>query len=228
MNASYFNRGIYTIPYASRLTGVSASRMRRWLRGYRYHRDERTRSLPPLWEGQWEPIDHHLALGFLDLMEIRFVDAFLKAGVSWTTLHRARARAKELFKVSHPFSTNRFVTDGREILLETDGQSAQPSLLDIVPRQQVFAAIVKPLLRDLEFGDHATVVRWWPLGVERSVVLDPTRNFGRPIIAQHGLPTEILAHAAAACGSGREAAQWFEVPERDMEDAIEFERQLAA
>ena len=228
MNVSYFNTGIYTIPYASRLTGVSASRMRRWLRGYRYHREEGTRSLPPLWEGQWQPIDHHLALGFLDLMEIRFVDAFLKAGVSWTTLHRARARAKELFKVSHPFSTNRFVTDGREILLNLDGQSAQPSLLDIVPRQQVFAAIVKPLLRDLEFGDQAAVLRWWPLGMERSVVLDPTRNFGRPIIARQGFPTEVLARAAATCNSAREAAQWFEVAERDVEDAIEFEEQLAA
>lgn len=228
MNTSYFQSGIYTIPYASRLTRVSAGRMRRWLRGYRYHRDEGTRSLPPLWEGQWQPIDHHLALGFLDLIEIRFVDAFLKAGVSWTTLHRARARAKELFKVSHPFSTNRFVTDGREILLETDGQSAQPSLLDIVPRQQVFAAIVKPLLRDLEFGDHTMVLRWWPLGMERAVVLDPTRNFGRPIMARHGFPTEVLAHAATACGSVHKAAQWFEVQERDVEDAIEFERLLAA
>jgi uncharacterized protein (DUF433 family) len=228
MNTSCFQSGIYTIPYAARLTRVSAGRMRRWLRGYRYRRDEGPRSLPPLWEGQWPPIDHHLALGFLDLIEIRFVDAFLKAGVSWTTLHRTRARAKELFKVSHPFSTNRFVTDGREILLETDGQSAQPSLLDIVPRQQVFAAIVKPLLRDLEFGDHATVLRWWPLGMERGVVLDPTRNFGRPIVARQGFPTELLANAAAACGSVHKAAQWFEVPERDVEDAIEFERQLAA
>ncbi|HMJ64941.1 MAG TPA: hypothetical protein VK615_06295 [Candidatus Binatia bacterium] len=228
MNVSYFHTGIYTIPYASRLTKVSAGRMRRWLRGYRYHdRDKTTRSLPPLWEGQWQPIDHTLALGFLDLVEIRFVDAFLKAGVTWTTLHRARARAKELFKVSHPFSTNRFVTDGREILLETDGQSEQPSLLDIIPRQQVFAAIVKPLLRDLEYAG-GTVVRWWALGTDRGVVLDPTRNFGRPIIARHGFPTEVLSHAAGASDSVNEVASWFELAERDVEDAVEFERQLAA
>src|SRR5213594_1577096 len=169
MNARYFNTGIYTIPDASRLTRVSASRIRRWLRGYQYRREKKTYSLPALWEGQWEPIDHSLALGFLDLVEIRFVDAFLKAGVSWTTLHRARERAKEMFKVSHPFCTNRFMTDGREILLDLDGESSEPRLLDVVPRQQVFAAIVKPLLRDLEFAGDARVVRWWPLGTHRQV-----------------------------------------------------------
>jgi len=175
-----------------------------------------------------EPIDHSLALGFLDLVEIRFVDAFLKAGVSWTTLHRARERAKEMFKVSHPFCTNRFMTDGREILLDLDGESSEPRLLDVVPRQQVFAAIVKPLLRDLEFAGDARVVRWWPLGTHRQVVLDPTRNFGRPILAQLGVPTEVLARAAAITKSISEVARWYEVPERDIDDAIEFERQLAA
>ncbi len=53
-----------------------------------------------------------LALGFLDLIEIRFVDAFRRVGVSWATLRRANERAQEMFGGSHPFCTNRFVTDG--------------------------------------------------------------------------------------------------------------------
>ncbi len=65
-------------------------RIRRWLRGYRYRSRKKAYASPPLWHGQWEPIDHSLAPGFLDLIEIRFVDAFLKAGVSWMTLRQAR------------------------------------------------------------------------------------------------------------------------------------------
>jgi hypothetical protein len=35
-NIAYLNNGIYTVPEAARLTGVSTGRIRRWLRGYRY------------------------------------------------------------------------------------------------------------------------------------------------------------------------------------------------
>ncbi len=228
MNSAYFNTGIYTVRDASHLTGVSTGRVRRWLRGYRYRSRKKAYASPPLWRGQWEPIEHSLALGFLDLIEIRFVDAFLKAGVSWTTLREARQRAEEMFQVSHPFCTNRFMTDGREIFVELHRETGEPSLIEIVKRQHVFAQIIKPFLKELEFADGSGLVRWWPLGEKRNVVLDPTRNFGRPIVDRHGVPTEVLAKAAEATGSVLEVARWYEVPEREIEDAMEFEQRLAA
>jgi hypothetical protein len=44
-----------------------------------------------------EPIDHTLALGFLDLIEIRFVDVFRKVDVSWAMLRRANERTQQMF-----------------------------------------------------------------------------------------------------------------------------------
>src|SRR5439155_21144893 len=84
----YLNAGIYTVTDAARLTRVSAGRIRRWLKGYRYKsRKKKQYSSPPLWNGQFKPIDGKLALGFLDLIEVKFVDAFLNAGVIWDTIH---------------------------------------------------------------------------------------------------------------------------------------------
>ena len=100
--------------------------------------------------------------------------------------------------------------------------------MEIVKRQAVFAQIIRPFLKELEFADGAGLVRWWPLGEQRSVVLDPTRNFGRPIVARHGVPTEVLASAATATGSVAEVARWYEVPQEEIEDAVEFEQRLAA
>jgi uncharacterized protein (DUF433 family) len=228
MDSTYFNTGIYPVRDAARLTGVSASRIRRWLRGYHYRWHEKAYASPPVWHGQWQPIDHSLAVGFLDLIEIRFVDAFLKAGVSWATLRQARQRAEEIFKVTHPFCTNRFVTDGREIFVELHRETGEPSLVEIVNRQAVFAQIIRPFLKELEFAEGTGLVRWWPLGEQRLVVLDPTRNFGRPIVARHGVPTEVLASAARVTGSVTEVARWYEVPEEEIKDAVEFEQRLAA
>jgi uncharacterized protein (DUF433 family) len=228
MNSSYFTTGIYSVRDAARLTGVSTGRIRRWLRGYRYRSGKKAYASPPLWQGQWKPIDHSLALGFLDLIEILFVDAFLKAGVNWATLRQARERAAEMFKVSHPFCTNRFVTDGRGIFVELHRDTGESSLIEIVKRQAVFAQIIKPFLKELEFADGSGLVRWWPMGEKRLVVLDPTRNFGRPIVARHGVPTEILANAAKATGSVADVARWSEVGEREIQAAVEYEQRLAA
>ena len=228
MDSAYFKTGIYTLGDAARLTGVSTGRIRRWLRGYRYRSRKKTYTSPPLWQGQWKPIDRSLALGFLDLIEIRFVDAFLRAGISWVTLHQARDRAQELFGTSHPFCTYRFVTDGREIFVELHRETGGVSLMEIVKRQHVFTQIMDPFLTELEFANGSGLVRWWPLGDKRLVVLDPTRNFGRPIIETHGVPTEVLAEAMKATGSVAEVARWYEVSKEAIRDAVDFEQRLAA
>ena len=82
-NYSMIGVGIYTVPEAARLTGVSAARIRRWIAGYDYKVGQETHGSNPVWPSQLPVIDDRAALGFLDLMEIRFVDAFRRHGVSW-------------------------------------------------------------------------------------------------------------------------------------------------
>jgi uncharacterized protein (DUF433 family) len=70
-------------------------------------------------------------------------------------------------------------------------------------------------------------VRWWPLGRDHRVVLDPERSFGRPIITPESVPTAILARAFQAEGSIDSVARWYEVDPRSVLDAVEFEKKLA-
>lgn len=223
------NTGIYSVPEAARLSHVSTGRIRRWLRGYKFRtRKKQEHHSPALWRGQLEPIDHSLALGFLDLIEIRFVDAFLKAGVSWAILRKAHERGVAVFRTPHPFCTHKFKTDGHEIFIELHKETGEPSLVEIVHNQHVFSQIVGSFLKELEFSGNDVLLRWRPMTSRRLIVLDPKRNFGRPIVARHGVPTEILFRARNACGSVAEVSRWYEVPEDEIEDAVEFERSLAA
>jgi uncharacterized protein (DUF433 family) len=227
-NENLLNTGIYTVPDAARLTRVSTGRIRLWLRGYKFRTKKTERHSRALWHGQLEPIDQSLALGFLDLIEIRFVDAFLNEGVSWAILRKAHAIGAETFKTDHPFCTQGFVTDGRDIFVELHKETGERSLLKIVNNQHVFREIITPFLKELEFDTSQKLLRWRPSTTRRLVVLDPTRNFGRPIVVQHGVPTEVLACAAKVCNSLEEVSRWYEVPKPEIEDAVEFEQQLAA
>ena len=222
-----FNTGIYTVPEASRLTRVAPPRIRRWLRGYKFFSGEREHVSPPVWRGQLRPVDGALALGFLDLMELRVVDAFLRAGVSWKTLREAERRGSERFRSTHPFCTQRFETDGRSIFVDIGADSDEPILLEIINDQSVFDAITSPFFKDLEFSQDQALERWWPLGDHRAVVVDPRRAFGKPIVVDRGVPTAILSSATKASNSIDEVVFWYDVTKSSVVDAVEFEDSLS-
>jgi len=174
-------------------------------------------------------MDDKLALGFQDLLEVRMVDAFRKRGVSWPTLRVAAGSAQKLFGVTHPFSSRRFLTDGRDIFAEINDKSGEAALLDIVRTQYAFAEVLGPLLHGVEFDEYDQALRWWPLGTKRRVVIDPARSFGQPIVSREGVPTALIAQAyKAANRSITGVAEWYELEARSVRDAIEFERKLAA
>lgn len=227
-NTTYLNTGIYTVAEASRLTGVSKERIRRWLRGY--HSELRKKNYPPLWESQLPSIENKVALGFLDLIEVKFVAAFLDVGVSWAVIHKVREKAQELYSdTNHPFCTKQFVTDGRQIFRDLHEETGEDCLEEIATDQRVFAEITKPFLKQLEFRDGTILERWWPLGKDHQIVVDPRKNFGQPTVVTEGIPTQNLARSYKANGSSlEEVARWYEIRPESVQEAVEYERSLAA
>jgi uncharacterized protein (DUF433 family) len=221
------NTGIYGVPEAARLTGVSPGRIRRWIKGYDFRTGDERRHSDAVWTGSISTVDGKVALGFLDLMEVRFVDEFLRAGVSWKTMRKAHLLARQEIENGHPFCTNRFVSDGRRILLKHATEAADEALMDIVSSQVEFQRIVAPFLKQLDFAQDA-LARWWPMGRDRTVVVDPGRNLGQPTVAKSGVPTEVLARSVHANESVETVARWYEVLPEEVRDAMEFEQSLAA
>ena len=228
MKIDLLQTGIYTVSEASRLADVSPWRIRRWLRGYEFKVKHGRHRSPAVWNSQLHPIDHTLALGFLDLLEIRCVNAFISAGVSWKTLRQVHDRARELVGHSHPFCTNRFATDGHTIFMEFQEKNDEVTLWDMRDVQRVFDKIIRPFLKDIEFDSSRVPLRWWPRGKSHQVALDPRRSFGQPIIFREGIPTQVLARSARANESHEEVARWFEINSTSVRESVDFEEALAA
>lgn len=228
MKTQLLQTGIYTVSEASRLADVSQRRVRRWLRGYEFKVKHGRHRSPAVWNSQLDPINHSMALGFLDLLEIRCVDAFISAGVSWKTLRQVHDRARELVGHSHPFCTNRFATDGQTIFMEFQEKNKEVTLWDMRDVQRVFDRIIRPFLKDIEFDNAKVPFRWWPRGKNHQVALDPRRSFGQPIIFREGIPTQVLARSVRANDSVEEVARWFEINSKSVREAVDFEEALAA
>lgn len=224
-NSNLLNAGLYTVPEAARLTRVSVGKIRRWLKGYNFKSGERVRHSEAVWQGELDPIENKLALSFRDLLELRFVDAFIRAGVSWRTMRRGHAKAQEELVSSHPFCSNRIFTDGRSILLRQGEEDSDQVLINLTSNQVEFRRIVETFRKELEFSGADIV--WFPLGKGRQIVIDPKRNFGQPSVVKSGVPTAILARSAKANSSQEIVARWYEVDPNEVRDAVEFEESLA-
>jgi uncharacterized protein (DUF433 family) len=215
--------GLYTGTEACRLLRLPPAKVRRWMGGYDYvHRGEK-RHAEPLWVPQLPKLDDQLGLGFLDLMQLRVVARFVAEGVSVQALRLALARAAEFLGHDHPFTTARFKTDGRRVFLEIADEIGEQKLYDLVRKQYGFHQVIAPSFVDFEAD---AMVRWWPMGRQRRVVLDPQRSFGAPIISKSGIPTATLADVAENEGSAEAVTRWFPVTTPEVRAAIEFERQL--
>ncbi len=219
--------GYYTVPEAARLLKVPARNISRWLGGYTYRADGKEAHMAPLWTPELPAFDSHLELGFRDLIELRFVDAFVKVGLGLKTVRHCLAYARECVNDERPFSTRRFKTDGRTIFLESLRATGEAELLDLKKRQYVFKTAIERTFKDLDI-DNDAVVRWRPFHGRGTIVIDPQRAFGQPIAADFGVPTIALADAVKAEGSVDRVAYLYEVPAAVVREAVRFEEYLLA
>lgn len=220
--------GLYTTAEAGRLTGIPSQRLLRWTRGHTVGDTE----YPRLWKPQVKlPDNDTVFLGFLDLVQARVADGFIAAGLSAQKVRRAIEYGREIINVDYPFASARFRTDGKTVVLHVlseDGDENNDKLIDLFRSgQYLMQKVIEPSLKGLEFEDDFAA-RWWPLGKQKKIVIDPKRQFGQPIDDETGVPTVVLAHAAVAEGSAEAAAQAFMVPVTSVRRAVAYEQRLAA
>lgn len=219
--------GLYSVGDAARLLKTPARTIRRWMGGYEYVHEGERREVPPLWQPDIGQIEDQLELSFRDLIELRFVRAFVGMGMDLRAVRNCMELARECVQSDRPFSSGRFRTDGKTIFLESLDRLDEPALIDLRKKQYVFKTVVEQTFRDLDV-DQDIVRRWRPYRGKDSIVVDPERSFGQPVTARFGVPTVVLAQAVEAEGSVARVAALYEVEASVVKDAVRFHEELAA
>lgn len=224
---------MYPLARAARLVGAESRTVRRWLKGYTWKYRDGLRGSGPLWDLQYsndEDLRDEQVLSFHDLLELRTVAKFVRQGVSLKVIRATIEVARE-YLGDYPLHSRQFVTDGRKIFLEAVERSGEaPKLLDVRRRQFAIDAVIRPsLIEGIEYDSQAHALRWYPVSKRRLIVLDPQVQFGEPIIADAGVPTDTLAAAHLAEGKdvGR-VARLYRVTPQAVQAAVAFEHRLQA
>ncbi len=225
----FIGNGIYSISEAAFLLKVKPRQVARALRGYRTTSDRNERFHDPLINADYGEFEGHFYLSFHDLIEIRFLLAFRKYGISWQKIRKAAIKASDIANSSHPFCTKEFFTDGSTILTQYARDEGESELLDLLSDQFEADKIFEPYLHhEFEYSEDNLVNKWHPKAGDGAVVLNPKIQFGQPIIEASGLPTRPLFDLFKAENSYKRVAYLFECSVDDVKGAVKFEQSFAA
>lgn len=215
--------GFYTVREAARLLNIrNPQKITAWLKG-------RGGGGTPVIRRQYPPIERVQELGFWDLLEARFVNHFREQGVSLQALRKAAETARAEFNQDHPFATSnvKFLTDRREVFLKTAKDLKDAQLLNLVTKQfAMYEVLEEVLAKGVEFDPvSGLAARWTPKPKEfPEIVVDPLVAYGQPALDRVGVPTDVLYTAwRAEDGDLRKVADWYEVDEDLVRQAVEFE-----
>lgn len=225
--------GLYPLHVAARLVGEEPRAVRRWLKGYSWRSRDGRSSSGPLWHTQFEgeEIPGEKVIGFRDLLELRMVAEFVRHGVQLQVIRATIIAAQRNFDAAYPLSNKRFLTDGKKIFLDaSEIATGSRKLIDITGRQFVLSDVIRPSLYAGITYDPVSDApsRWYPSPRKRTIALDPAIQFGTPILADAGIPTDTLFDAWKAEGEDdRAVARQFGISPGLVRDAVAFERQLS-
>jgi uncharacterized protein (DUF433 family) len=109
--------------------------------------------------------------------------------------------------------------------MEQSLSESESTLLELCKNQYALQEIMKLYLHEIDFSELESpqrALRWFPMGKERPIVIDPAIAFGKPVILATRIPAETLYRDYLAEKSAKSVADWYEISVDKVEAAIEF------
>ena len=95
--------------------------------------------------------------------------------------------------------------------------------------QTVFRKIIQPFCDSLDFDQASSLAsRYYPLGRDKPIVVDPLHAFGRPVIDGTNITTEAIMSLLRGGEAVDDVAVSFEIDTQAVIAAQAFEQQMVA
>ncbi len=206
---------MYSYAEADRIAGVKPRTASRWIREYA-HRSGEARANVATDDRRAES-----GASFFDLIEVAAIGRLRAAGWPFKAIHAAVESCQRMSGLYRPLVTEQFTSDGRDFFTARhDGLSEA----GIGPRkcEAAWFEVLVPFFKTVAY-EHAYARRWWPIGGDRRVVIDPDYGYGLPVIQGSGVRTEIVYEQVQALESQERIAYSFNITLEEVEHAIQFE-----
>lgn len=165
------------------------------------------------------------ATNFLTLIEFYIFYLLREQNIGAAKILAAHKHMSKELGTPYPFASYKLFVSKKDILYEVASDTwvhADES------NQIVIYKLIEDFFKKIDFYDNALAKRFWPLGKEHSIVVDPHHQFGQPVI--HG--TNINAATIYSMYQSGESLSTigilYDLTEEQVSDAIAFCKRKAA
>lgn len=212
-------RPVYGMSEVDSSLKLSPGTARRWIDGY----ERRGTVYPPV--VRMERTGNDIAT-WGEYVEARLLSEYRDAGVAIVRLRPTVERLREEFNVKYPlaFSRTWLEPHGQELVYRAQEQTGlTPELRMVVYRndQLVLTMPADRFVKSSDFDDGEVVMRFRPDLRIPTVVIDPNRQSGQPVV--RSVPTDMIAELYRAGDSPEMIASIYMLDEDLVHDALRFE-----
>ena len=212
--------GIYTIPDVAAILRLPVKKVRRWMHEYwnaKFGGLAQTQFSVGM--GKEEVTNFYTLIEFFTFYQLR------ERGVTAQKIIQAHQVLATHLNVAYPFATSNVFTDGKSVFFQHSEISQiihADETLQIVIRE-----VLNLFLKKIEFDSDQLAKRFFPMGKDHNVIIDPQRQFGQPVVGETNVLTESLYQLYKGGESAKTIATIYDLPEQDVKDAINFHRNAA-
>ncbi len=218
------NQPAYTVAEAARYLKVAPATLRSWVVGRAYPKADGLGRFQPLIRPatQQPPV-----LSFWNLIESHVLRSLrTDHGVSMDALRKALNYAEKALKIDRLLLSPELRTDAGKLLLDRYGALIELSASGQIAMRHMF----DEHLARVEWDEWKFPVRLFPFSSStaaansRPISIAAQIAFGRPVIVSRGISTSAIAERIDAGESAAELAADYELSEREIEEAVLYER----
>ncbi len=209
------------MPDIAAILDLPVDKVNRWFRAYwkaQFGRGTQTDFSQG--EGRERVVNFHTLIEFFVFYQLR------QAGVSVRRIVKAHTILEETFQTAYPFASASILADEQGNVL-FEGKVGELIRADKT-RQLVIKEIIEPFCKKIAFGPDKLAKQLYPVGRESSVVIDPRRRFGQPVIGDTNITTETVFDLHRGGESPEHIARLYDLTNKQVADALAYHNRKAA
>jgi len=207
--------GIYTSYDAAKILRIPPSKSSYWFRYY-----AKSRLVESIGFQYNFDMENVLAVNFLTLVEM-YIFYVLKDEIGMNSRNIVKYHSilsKEL-NTYYPFACGNLIyAEKKNLIFEDKGRFKNADDL----RQTFIEEFVLPFYKKITFDDSYIAQKFHPLGKDKSIVVDPEHQFGKPIIDGTNIYAEVIYDYYLGGDSKDLIADLFEITVENVQDVITF------
>jgi uncharacterized protein (DUF433 family) len=170
-------------------------------------------------------VGEHKFVNFYVLIELYVYFELRDLKVSAQKIIKTRSAMRKDLNTEHPFAMANLLTHGKKIwyevkdcIVDADGS-----------RQTNFERMVRDYAKKIDFNGNDLAERYWPMGKNHKVVVDPKHQFGLPTIVDTNINTHTLRSMFRSGETPEVLSEMFGISLNAVKDALVFHgRELPA